>query len=127
MKKLLLIALFVLGLGVGLFAFGSQPVFADAKSEICAGVGAVSGTGGCTPGKDDPTVDKLITNVINILSWIVGVIAVIMIIISGFTYVTSGGDSGKINTAKTTLIYAVVGIVIVAFAQAIVQFVLTKV
>ncbi len=127
MKRLLLVALFVLGLGMGLFALGSQPVFADAKSEICAGVGAVSGTGGCTGGKGDPTVDSLIATTINILSWIVGVIAVIMIIVSGFTYVTSGGDSGKISTAKTTLVYAVVGIVIVAFAQAIVQFVLTKV
>lgn len=127
MKKILFIALFVLGLGAGLFALGGQPVFADAKSEICAGVGAVSGTGGCTGGQGDPSVSSLVATVINILSWIVGVIAVIMIIISGFTYVTSGGDSGKISTAKTTLIYAIVGIVIVAFAQAIVQFVISKV
>jgi hypothetical protein len=127
MKKVLLIALFVLGLGAGMFALGQQPVFADAKAEICAGVGAVSGTGGCTTKEGDPSVDSLIATVINILSWLVGIIAVIMIIVSGFSYVTSGGDSGKLNTAKMTLIYAIVGIVIVAFSQALVKFVLTKV
>ncbi|HEX8762701.1 MAG TPA: hypothetical protein VF733_02965 [Candidatus Saccharimonadales bacterium] len=127
MKKILLIAFFILGISAGMLAFGQQPVFADAKSEVCSGVGAVSGAGGCATAKGDPTVESLVGSVVNILSWIIGIVAVIMIIISGFTYVTSGGDSGKISNAKTTLIYAIVGLVVVAFSQVIVKFVLTKV
>jgi hypothetical protein len=57
----------------------------------------------------------------------VGIIAVIMIIFAGFKYVTSGGDSGKISSAKNTLTYAVVGIVVAGVSQLIVRFVVTKI
>ncbi|HEY1064365.1 MAG TPA: pilin [Candidatus Saccharimonadales bacterium] len=66
-------------------------------------------------------------NIVNILSMIVGVIAVVMIIVGGFRYITSGGDSGNVSGAKNTLIYAIVGLVIVALAQFIVHFVLDTV
>ena len=98
-----------------------------AKDEICAGVGAASGTGGCTTKEGEPTVDSVINTVVNILSLIVGIVAVIMVIYSGFKYVTSGGDSSKISSAKTTLIYALVGIAVAALARPLVQYVLTKV
>lgn len=71
-------------------------------------------------------VNSLITQVINIFSIIVGIVAVIMIIVGGFKYITSGGDSGNISSAKNTIIYAVIGLVIVALAQFLVQFVLDK-
>jgi hypothetical protein len=57
---------------------------------------------------------------------VVGVIAVIMIIIGGLKYVTSGGDSSAVGSAKNTIIYALVGLVVVALAQALVKFVLAK-
>jgi hypothetical protein len=50
-----------------------------------------------------------------------------MIIFGGFKYITSGGESGNVTSAKNTIIYAVIGLVIVAFAQFIVQFVLGKI
>lgn len=68
----------------------------------------------------------LLNTVINIFSLIVGVIAVIMIIVGGLRYITSGGDSGKVSAAKTTIIYALIGLVIVALAQLIVHFVLSQ-
>lgn len=68
----------------------------------------------------------LLNTVINIFSLVVGVIAVIMIIVGGLRYITSGGDSGKVSAAKTTIIYALVGLVIVALAQLIVHFVLSQ-
>lgn len=71
-------------------------------------------------------VDDIITNVINIISLIVGVVAVIMIIIGGLRYVTSGGDSGQVGNAKNTIIYAIVGLVVVALAQVIVRFVVNS-
>ena len=72
------------------------------------------------------TLNALLTKVINIFSAIVGVIAVIMIIVGGLQYITSGGDSGKVGKAKTTIIYALVGLVIVALSQLIVHFVLVQ-
>jgi hypothetical protein len=50
-----------------------------------------------------------------------------MIIIGGFQYITSSGDSGKVGTAKNTILYAIIGLVIVALAQFIVRFVLSRV
>lgn len=72
-------------------------------------------------------VGDIIRTVINIISLIVGVIAVIMIIIGGLKYITSAGDSGNVTSAKNTILYALVGLVIVALAQIIVRFVLGKV
>ena len=67
---------------------------------------------------------NLAKKIVNIFSVIVGIIAVIMIIFGGFKYITSGGDSGNVSGAKNTLIYAIVGLIIVALAQFIVHFVL---
>jgi hypothetical protein len=49
-----------------------------------------------------------------------------MIIIGGLKYVTSNGDSNSISSAKNTIIYALIGIVVVAIAQSVVRFVLGK-
>ena len=71
-------------------------------------------------------VNNLITTIINIFSLVVGVVAVIMIIVGGLKYITSGGDSGNVTGAKNTILYAVIGLVVVALAQFIVKFVLGK-
>lgn len=80
-----------------------------------------TGTGGAAS-----RVDNIIKEVINILTIIVGVIAVIMIIIGGLQYITSGGSSEKVSKAKNTILYAIIGLIIVALAQVIVRFVLNK-
>ncbi len=83
--------------------------------------------GGCET--EDPTnkVNNIISTIINIFSLVVGVVSVIMIIIGGLKYITSGGESNNVTSAKNTIMYALVGLVIVALAQIIVRFVLTKV
>lgn len=80
-------------------------------------------------GTEDPedTVNNIITTVINIFSLVVGVISVVMIIIGGLKYITSGGDSGNVSGAKNTILYAIIGLVVVALAQVIVRFVLRRV
>jgi hypothetical protein len=60
-------------------------------------------------------------------SLVVGVVAVIMIIIAGFKYITSGGDSGNVTSAKNTILYAIIGLVVVALSQFIVKFVLGRI
>lgn len=71
-------------------------------------------------------LDGMIKFAINLFSVIVGIIAVVMIIVGGLKYITSGGDSGDITSAKNTILYAIVGLVVVALAQFIVHFVLAK-
>ncbi len=85
-------------------------------------------TGSCDPdvASSGESVQNLIKRIINTLSVIVGAICVIMIIIGGFRYVTSAGESNSVSGAKNTILYAIVGLIIVAFAQIIVQFVLQR-
>jgi len=71
-------------------------------------------------------VGKAAREIVTLFSIIVGVVSIIMIIYGGFRYITSGGDSGKVGNAKNTLIYAIVGLVVVALAQLIVHFVLNQ-
>jgi hypothetical protein len=104
---------------------------ADINNCLSQGSGlSVTAGNTCTPANTAQGVtqiNNLVTDVINIFSAVVGIISVIMIIVGGFQYITSGGDTGKVGTAKTTIIYAIVGLIVVAFAQFIVQFVLNKV
>ena len=83
-------------------------------------------TENCVPPNENGGVNGLVRKIINILSVVVGIVAVIMIIIGGFRYITSGGSSEKVTAAKNTILYALIGLVIVALAQVIVRFVLTK-
>ena len=109
---------------VGFVTLQTAQVSAVGSADVCAGLEATGGS--CTAGPDDPTVESTVQQVIRILSYIVGVISVIMIIVGGFQYVTSGGDSGKVTSAKNTIMYALIGIVIVALAQIIVRFTINK-
>lgn len=72
-------------------------------------------------------IQQIVTTLVNVFSVVVGIVAVIMIVVGGFKYITSGGDSGNITGAKNTIVYAVIGLVIVALAQFLVQFVLKNV
>lgn len=99
----------------------THPVFASAKSEAQQGIND-TGAGGSAS-----DVPKLIKGALSVLSYFVGVASIIMIVIGGFKYVTSNGDAGGIASAKNTIIYAIVGLVIAIFAQGIVRFVIDKI
>jgi len=71
----------------------------------------------------DTGIFKTITNTV---LYIVGVIAVIMLIIGGIKYVISGGDAKKVTDAKNTVLYAIIGLIIAFLAFAIVNFVITS-
>jgi hypothetical protein len=70
----------------------------------------------------DAGIFKQVTNTI---LYIVGIIAVVMLIIGGIKYVVSGGDSKKVTDAKNTVLYAIIGLVIAFLAFAIVNFVIS--
>jgi hypothetical protein len=124
-KHLLLVGGVLATMVIGLVGMPQLAFAQSAKSEVCAGAGAVGGDN-CAPAAGSPSLTNIVAAVVNILSLAVGIAAVVMIIYAGFRYVSSGGDSGKISGAKDTLIYACVGLVIAGFAQFIVMFVLNK-
>jgi len=108
------------------------PVAASACStntadQIASGASQASGGSITCDSSSNATtgIGHVAAQVVNIFSIIVGIVAVIMIIYGGFRYITSGGDSGSVGNAKNTLIYAIVGLIIVALAQVIVHFVLS--
>ena len=77
-------------------------------------------------GKSIDGKDGLIKTVVNILLWAVGILSVIMIIFSGFRYITSAGDTSKTKSAQSTLIYSVVGLIVAIMAWAIVNMVINR-
>ena len=83
-----------------------------------------SETGQCSSGESDATgkVNDAVAKALNLFSAVVGIIAVVMIIVGGVKYITSGGDSGNVTSAKN----AIIGLVVVALAQIIVRFVLAR-
>lgn len=64
--------------------------------------------------------------VTNILLFLIGAIAVIMLVIGGIRYVVSGGDQAAVTGAKNTILYAIVGIVVAFLAYAAVNFVIVQ-
>lgn len=85
-----------------------------------------AGGNGQSPSQATTNVNDTTKAIINILSAVVGIAAIIMLIISALSYITSNGDSEKIKKAKNTLVYAIIGLVIVALAQVIANFALTE-
>jgi len=102
------------------------PTTTDAKGQVCEGVGLATGSTGCDQPAGSTSVDSVIVTVVNILSFVVGVAAVIMIIIAGLKYVMSSGDSNSVNSAKNTILYSIIGLVVAIASQVIVRFVLKK-
>jgi len=66
----------------------------------------------------------IFTTISNVMLFLVGAISVIMIVIGGFRYVISGGNSGNITAAKNTILYAIVGLIIAIMAYAVINFII---
>lgn len=115
---------FVMALGFFLPVTPSAVYAADAKTEVCQGLSSIGGDN-CTAGSGGQ-LNSLLTALLNMLSVVAGVAAVIAIIIAGFKYIMSAGDPSGVTSAKNALLYAIIGIVVVAFAQVIVKFVLAR-
>ncbi len=120
-KRILMGLLAALGI-FQLAVIAPTMVSATPKDEVCNGI-ALAG-GDCA--QNDSSLTNVLKNVVNILSLLVGFASVVMIIIGGFKYIISSGDSNSVNSAKNTIMFAVIGLVIVAFAQVIVIFVLNR-
>lgn len=72
-------------------------------------------------------VIHIIKIAIEVVSWIAGVSAVVGLIVSGLRMVLANGDANAVSTARSGILYSLIGIGVVVFAQIIVAFVLNKI
>ena len=113
MAGLMIIA--VMAFSVGLLA----PISVSAAGELNEGATAAHNA-------DTPTsLTKVIGDITNVALFIIGAVSVLMLIYGGIRYTISGGDEKAITSAKNTILYAVIGIVVAVAAYAIVNFVIT--
>lgn len=68
--------------------------------------------------------DNALEAIVNTLLFIIGAVSVIMIIYGGFRYVTSGGEASAVKSAKDTIMYAAIGLVVALLAWSIANFVI---
>lgn len=119
-KTIALISASALALVVVL-AFSSEPV--AAQWSLQEGIQAAQGT-------DVPTAlfgdTGIVTTITNVLLFIAGALAVIMLIWGGLRYTISGGNAAAVTAAKNTVLYAIVGLIIAFLAFAAVNFVLSS-
>lgn len=120
-------------IGTGLAVVGSVVLLASAYMTPAMAAGecdpnsGITGGKDCAQGTDTPTElfgdGGIVTTVINTMLFIVGILAVVMIIYSGIRYTTAHGDKGQVESAKSTLMYAIVGLVVAIIAYALVNWV----
>lgn len=116
LASLLSLPLLAGGTAGALDIFGTACDDATANSEVCqrSVTNPISGTEG------------VILRVVSILSFVIGVASVIMVILGGLKYITSNGDANSISSAKNTILYAIIGVIVAVFSRVIVQFIITK-
>jgi hypothetical protein len=134
-KKILILPVLILTFGFIFSATVSSKTFAapvDVLTGPCQGT-AASASSSC---QDDSTTatsnpiygpNGILTEAIQILAWVVGIVSIVMILISGLRMITSGGDSNAVNSARSAILYSLIGVAIAVSAQIIVVFVLGKV
>ena len=125
MKRLkYLLLIFGLVVCGGLVAFvPSTSVSADALSDACDGA---PNSALCLEMKKTGQFEANVKIIVNTLLYVLGAVSVIVIIVAGILYTTSGGDPALITKAKNTLLYAVIGLVVAISAYAIVNFVIDQ-
>lgn len=117
-RQLFATALITAGLAVPLLAAPTAHALVPCTGgKDCVNKGADKVKTGATK-----SVGEIAKQITEILIFIIGAVSVIMIVIGAFKFVTSGGSAEQVKSAKNTILYAVVGLVIAVFAYAIVAY-----
>ena len=100
-------------------------------SEICRSIDSVTPrddeawiAAGCN--QDEEPIESFIANLLNGVYFVIGVLAVGYIIYGGVRYTMSAGDASKVATAKNTIMYAIIGLIVSLLAFAITNFVISR-
>lgn len=119
-RAVLLVPALVLGVGF------ATPVLAQNCSNSVDVSQGVSQGAECAKPTSAPTnlfgPNSVFVTVTNILLFLIGAVAVIMLIVGGIRYVVSQGDQSAVTGAKNTILYAIIGIVVAFLAYAAVNF-----
>ncbi len=70
-----------------------------------------------------PANTDSLQSIINTVLGVMGAVAVLIIVVAGFRFITSQGGSNEVATARNAVLYASVGLVVIITAFAIVNFV----
>lgn len=127
MMKRLVLSLSVIAALSGIFSFAAPALAVDPLDNACKGAAANSAV--CEEDKQETISGKggVLYRVTQLISAIAGFAAVIAMIVGGFMYMLSNGDPAKATTAKNTIIYAAVGLVVIALSQSIISFVVNRI
>ena len=127
LKKLAITSVVVVAMfaGVGVIGSIATPAYANDLT-ITDVVDGGSGTG--YRGRGQPAElfggqDAIIPRVINLMLFIVGILAIVMLIYGGIRYVISGGQHERVTAAKNTILYAIVGLIVAIMGYAVVNWV----
>jgi hypothetical protein len=75
-------------------------------------------------GTSTGTLIGAITNIVNALLTLAAVVAAIFVIVGGVRYITAQGDEDAVAAAKNTVIYAVIGVIVIALSAVIINFII---
>ena len=128
MKKMILSALIVACSVFGASAISAASLSTNVSAQAADGVkkGITTATTADMENKSIAGEGGLISILINFLLWTVGILSVVMIIFSGFRYITSAGDAAKTKSAQTALTYSIVGLIVAVLAWVIVKMILRQ-
>lgn len=130
MKRILLIIATLCSLVTAGAAIAS-PVYAQSSDVLDNACNSTSGGGrsaACTDKKSAQLTGKngTFAKITRIVAVIAGIAAIIVMMAGGLMFVTSNGDAGKAGTARSTILYAAIGLVIIALAQTIITVVVNR-
>lgn len=126
MRRLILrIALPFLGFSI-LFTPVSAFAWNPFSGVDCTGSDASTSAVCTTKPKDISGSNGILVTVANFVALIAGIAAVIILLIASIKYITAGGDAKEIESAKNTIIYALVGILIILSAKILITYVVGK-
>lgn len=128
-KKIMTSALVVLGLVSVTALAGATPTYAFDQG---LGDGAKAAQGkdqqgdaGCLFGTESGCSGQgIFKTVTNVMLFLIGAVSVIMLIIGGFKYTTSNGDQAQVTSAKNTIMYSIIGVIVAILAFAVINFVI---
>ncbi|MGH7195929.1 MAG: hypothetical protein ACREGA_04090 [Candidatus Saccharimonadales bacterium] len=111
----------------------NNPVGGSGGGAVCTGANGTSSAAYCKDVKQNGGGSNQITGskgillkAANIIAVLGGIVAVIMIIVGAIVFTTSGGDAKGVGTAKSMILYALIGIIAIALAQVIIRFVIGR-
>ncbi len=139
MRRVVLLGLIIFSFLMPTAFFGSAHAV-DVLNPVCQNADPNNLPTVCQDNKSnacpDPTVvcndnpvfgpNGVLTKVINLLSLVTGIIAVFVIVIGGIKFITSSGDPAGVTSARNTILYAIIALVITMIAQVLVRFILSK-